>query len=104
MLVDYVRVYEAGTVMAPSMAADPIRHMSDDTASTTLTLTRGVNRVYLDASVADFPGGDTQSARITFKAKADSRAGLPAGTYSLAVTAYTVSGDQSTIEVPVVVE
>jgi beta-glucanase (GH16 family) len=57
----------------------------------------------LDASVADFSTSETQSARITFKTAADSGGGLAAGTYSLSVTAYTVSGDQSTIAVPVVV-
>jgi beta-glucanase (GH16 family) len=118
-LVDYVRVYQAAKVSAPVMSASPIKVMAGETASTTINLnsTPGTGRVYLSCSVAspnatcsidtgnalnpaavDFSTNGAQAAKINVTTTAK-----PSGKYAATVTAYTVSGDTSTVSIPLTV-
>ncbi len=110
MEVDYVRVYKASCVEAPMMRAAPLT-LADGMASATVQMTSrsGGGFVYLacatesavsacsvdtgnalNASVADFSVGETQAATVTVR---------PAGG-RVTITAYSVSGEQSSVVIP----
>jgi beta-glucanase (GH16 family) len=126
MLVDYVRVYKAAQVKGPEMTAAPLHVKTSTAGSATLALraTRETGLVYLacaggtlnmpctidsgnplNPSVVDFSGGESQTAKITLTAPSGAKsAGLDLNGIRLAITAYTVSGDQSTVTIPVTIE
>jgi beta-glucanase (GH16 family) len=110
VLVDYVRVYKSSRVDAPVMRAGALKSI-DGIASTVLSMTSRMRGGYvyvgcasdgavcsvhtgnaLNASVADFGAGETQTAKITVKNAVNSR---------VTVTAYTVSGEESSLVIPV---
>ena len=112
VVVDYVRVFKSSRMEAPVMKAAPLKSV-DGTASTVLSMTSraGGGYVYvgctaesagavcsvdtgnaLNASVVDFGAGETQTAKITVKNAVNSR---------VTVTAYTVSGEQASVVIPV---
>lgn len=120
MVVDYVRVYKPGHEDGPSMSAAPFRLNANAVGSTTLHLTSlsGGGYVYLacsdelskaicsidtanslNASVVDFSGAATQMAKVTVRLPANS--GIASGSGPITVTACTVSGDQSTLSIPI---
>jgi len=123
MVVDYVRVYEAGAVDGPMMTAPALRATGDAASSTILELrsTGGMGFVFLacevevseskcsvdtgnvlNASVADFRSSDLQRAKITVTPGDASRPSDPgAAKTPVMVTAYTVSGEQSIIAIPI---
>ena len=112
VVVDYVRVYKSSRVDAPVMRAGTLKSV-DGMASTVLSMTSRVRGGYvylgcatekagavcsvdtgnaLNAAVADFCAGETQTAKISVKNAANSR---------VTVTAYAVSGEQSSLVIPV---
>ena len=59
----------------------------------------------LNPSVVDFSGGEMQTAKITLTAPTGAKsAGLDWNGIRLAITAHTVSGDQSAVTIPVTIE
>lgn len=59
----------------------------------------------LNPSVVDFSGGESQTAKITLTAPSGAKsAGLDLNGIRLVITAHTVSGDQSTVTIPVTIE
>ena len=112
VMVDYVRVYKSSRVDAPVMRAGALKSV-DGTASTVLSMNargRG-GYVYiscatesagavcsvdtgnaLNAAVADFGAGETQTAKITVAGAVNSR---------VTVTAYTVSGETASVVIAV---
>ena len=54
---------------------------------------------FLNASAADFSEGATQMAKVTVVLTTNSGTGSRVG--PVTITAYTVSGDQSTLSIPV---
>lgn len=124
VLVDYVRVYRAGRVIGPRMTASPISVEAGASGGAILNLTSdvGTGRVYLSCSgaprnatcsldtgnllnpaVADFSSSGTQTAKIAINPRAAGAEVTPLGNYSLTVTAYTVSGDTSSLSIPLTV-
>lgn len=121
MLIDYVRVYRAATVVGPKMSASTIAVKAGATGSSTvrLTSTSGTPRVALACSgvppnatctlnppVADFSNTATQTITLTVgttSSAGPARALTPAGRYRIKMTAITVSGDASTADVPLTV-
>ena len=124
VLVDYVRVYRADRVIGPRMTASPIGVKAGASGGAILNLTSDVatGRVYLSCSGAprnatcsldtgnalnpaavDFSSSGTQTAKITVNPGAAGAEATPPGNYSLTVTAYTVSGDTSTLSIPLTV-
>jgi beta-glucanase (GH16 family) len=123
MVVDYVRVYKAGGVDGPMMTAPALRARGDAASSTILELrsAAGTGFVFLaceveasdsscsvdtgnalNASVADFRSSDLQWAKITVTPGDASRPRDPgAAKTPVMVTAYTVSGEQSIIAIPI---
>ncbi len=120
MLVDYVRAYRADRVNAPKISANPIRFGADHTGTTTLHMEgeTGTGYVYLacstnssnatcaidtknalNASVLDFGDARNPTAKVTVKSSGN--AGSRSGVHTVTVSAFTVSGDQSTLTVPV---
>lgn len=110
VVVDYVRVYKSRRVDAPVVRAGPWKS-ADGTASTVLSMTSRVRGGYmyvgcasegavcsvdtgnvLNAAVADFGAGETQTAKISVKGAVNSR---------VTVTAYTVSGEESSLVIAV---
>jgi beta-glucanase (GH16 family) len=112
VLVDYVRVYKSSRVDAPMMKAEAHKSV-EGTVSTVLSMTSPARGGYeyvacaaesagavcsvdtgnaLNASVADFGAGETQTAKITVKNAVNSR---------VTVTVYTVSGEHSSVVIPV---
>jgi hypothetical protein len=126
MLVDYVRVYKTGQVKGPDMTAAPLHVKTGTAGAATIDLhaTRETGRVYLacaggtlnmpctidsgnplNPSVVDFSGGESQTAKITLTAPSGAKsAGLDLNGIRLVITAHTVSGDQSTVTIPVTIE
>ena len=123
MVVDYVRVYDAGHVDGPTMIAPALRAESEAASSTMVELrsAAGTGFVFLacelrasdskcsvdtgnalNASVADFRSNDLQMAKITVAhGDAAGRGDPGAAKTPVIVTAYTVSGEQSTIAIPI---
>ena len=123
MVVDYVRIYDASRVDGPTMTAPALRAQGEAASSTILELrsTAGTGFVFLacelgasdgkcsvdtgnvlNASVADFRSSDLQRAKITVMHGDASRPGDPgAAKTPVMVTAYTVSGEQSIIAIPI---
>jgi beta-glucanase (GH16 family) len=123
MVVDYVRFYKAGGVDGPIMTAPALRATGDAASSTILELrsTAGTGFVFLaceveasdskcsvdtgnalNTSVADFRSSDLQRAKITVTPGDASRPSDPgAAKTPVMVTAYTVSGEQSIIAIPI---
>jgi beta-glucanase (GH16 family) len=112
VLVDYVRVFKPSRVNAPVMRAGVLKSV-DGMASTVLSITSPVRGGYvylgcatesagavcsvdtangLNAAVADLGTGGTQTAKIVVKNAALSS--------RVTVTAYTVSGEQSSLVIP----
>jgi beta-glucanase (GH16 family) len=123
MSVDYVRVYNAGHMDGPMMIAPALRSTGEAASSTIVELrsTVGTGFVFLacelgaadskcsvdtgnalNASVADFRSSDVQRARITVThGDASGRSDSGAAKTPVVVTAYTVSGEQSMIAIPI---
>jgi beta-glucanase (GH16 family) len=123
MIVDYVRVYKANGVDGPMMSAPALRVRGEAASSTILELRSpaGTGFVFLacevevsegkcsvdtgnvlNASVADFRSSDLQRAKITVTPGDASRPSDPgAAKTPVMVTAYTVSGEQSIIAIPI---
>ena len=120
MLMDYVRVYRAERVSAPRMLAAAINLGPDHSGSTTLHLatSAGSGYVYLacstdlknttcaidtqnplNAAVAEFNMTGDRTAKVTVHSNAAADSG--SANRAVTVTAYTVSGDQSTLNIPV---
>jgi beta-glucanase (GH16 family) len=123
MVVDYVRIYNASRVDGPMMSAPALRARGEAASSTILELrsAAGTGFVFLaceqeasdskcsvdtgnvlNASVADFRSSDLQRAKITVTHGDTSRPRDPgAAKTPVMVTAYTVSGEQSIIAIPI---
>jgi beta-glucanase (GH16 family) len=123
MVVDYVRVYKASNVDGPMMTAPALRARGDAASSTILELrsAAGTGFVFLacemevsdskcsvdtgnalNASVADFRSSNLQRAKITVTpGEASGRNDPSAAKTPVMVTAYTVSGEPSTIAIPI---
>jgi len=122
MILDYVRVYNASRVEAPKMSAAPLKATGGE-ASTILHLSSSGDTGFvflgcemavsgstcsvdtgntLNAAVVDFRSGDSQTAKITVAPDNAASGGDVSGARRrLTVTAYTVSGEQSSISIPI---
>jgi len=119
MLVDYVRVYQTDQVSGPRMSADHFSFGPGHSGSTTLHLVgeTGSGYVYLvcstdsenatcsidtnnplNASVVDFRASANRTAKLTVKSKGN--ADPHAVIHTVTVSAFTTSGDQSTLSIP----
>ncbi len=121
VLVDYVRHYRPSHVGGPLMAASAISVRAGETASggVRLTSTIGTGNVSLSCSgapagsmctlsppVVDFTSAASQTVTLTLttaSSSGSSRVVTTPGSYDLKVTALTVSGDRSSVDVPVTV-
>jgi beta-glucanase (GH16 family) len=121
ILVDYVRIYQPAPVPAPSLAAPPIRVASGQAGTTSIRLSGpiGAGRVYvacsgapasatcsLNTSVVDFTTAGTDTAILTITTKSSGAAGrlvTPPGSYTITVTATSVSGETSRLSIPLTV-
>ncbi len=123
MIVDYVRVYNAGHLDGPMMIAPALRAQGEAASSTIVELRSVVGTGFvflacelggsdgkcsvdtgntLNASVADFRSSDLQKAKITVThGDASSLSDPGAAKTPVMVTAYTVSGEQSVIAIPI---
>jgi beta-glucanase (GH16 family) len=123
MMVDYVRVYQASGVGGPMMIAPALTSQGEAASSTIVELrsAAGTGFVFLvcelgasdskcsvdtgntlNASVADFRSSDLQRAKITVTHGDASGRSDPAATKApVMVTAYTVSGEQSIMAIPI---
>jgi beta-glucanase (GH16 family) len=118
MWVDYVRLYLPSQVPGPTLSASPLSIPSGGAGTSALELSSvgGAGRVYLSCagapqhsscalspSVVDFGDTGRQSATLTVRTKSgfgpNAQVTVP-GTYAVAVTAVTVSGDTSALSVP----
>jgi len=120
MVVDYVRVYKPSDENGPTMSASPISVKGGSTGSTPLRLTSRLGSGYvfltcsaassnaacsidtsnsLNGAVVDFSNVATQIAKVTLTVPANSSAASGIG--PITVSAYTVSGDKSTLSIPV---
>ena len=122
MIVDYVRVYKASRVDGPELSAGMLRAREGVARSTTLELRSAGETGYvflacalegsdnkcsvdtgnaLSAAVADFRSGGSQTAKVTVTSGNSTRRGDAdtSGTFVM-VTAYTVSGEQSHLAIP----
>jgi len=126
MQVDYVRVYKAPQVKGPDMTAAPLHAAAGASASGPVSLSAGreTGRVYLacsggtanmpcivdsgnplNPSVVDFSGGERQTAKVTLSIPAAAKsAGMDLNGIRLTITAYTVSGDRSSVVIPVTID
>jgi len=120
LLVDYVRVYRAGMVPAPRLSAAPLVVKVGEAGASAVRLrsSSGSPRVALSCSgapercsctldppVVDFSTTQEQTTTLrlsTVAAGADHLMAAP-GSHRLRVTAVTVSGDASSIDVPLTV-
>ena len=119
--VDYVRLYLPSQVAGPALSASPlsIKAGRAGTSSLDLTSALGSGRVYLSCSgapkhsscalspsVVDFSDTGKQSATLTVSTRSgfgpNAQVTVP-GSYAVAVSAVTVSGDTSTLSVPLLV-
>ncbi len=121
ILVDYIRHYQPTRVSGPRMAASAIAVRTGETASGTVRLTSmlGTGHVSLSCSgapagsqctlsppVVDFTSAAAQAVTLTLttaSSSGPSRVVAAAGSYGLKVTAVTVSGDKSTVDVPLTI-
>jgi beta-glucanase (GH16 family) len=117
ILVDYVRAYQPAPVPAAALAAPPINVMAGQagTSSIRLRMPIGAGRVHLacsgapahascslNTSVVDFTNTDVDTAILTITTKASSGTGqlvTPRGSYALTVTAISVSGETSRLDI-----
>jgi beta-glucanase (GH16 family) len=116
--VDYVRLYLPSQVPGPSLSASPLSVKAGRAGTSSLDLTSalGTGRAYLSCagapkhsscalspSVVDFSDTGKQSATLTVNTKSgfgpNAQVTAP-GSYAVAVSAVTVSGDTSTLSVP----
>lgn len=116
--VDYVRLYLPSQVPGPALSASPLSIAAGRAGTSALDLRAvgGSGRVYLSCSgapkhsscalspsVVDFSDMGRQSATLTVSTKSGfgphAQVTVP-GSYAVAVTAVTVSGDTSTLSVP----
>jgi beta-glucanase (GH16 family) len=116
--VDYVRLYLPNQVPGPALSASPlsIKAGRAGTSSLDLSSVGGSGRVYLacsgapkhsscalSPSVVDFSDTGRQTAILTVSTRSgfgpSAKVTVP-GSYAVAVTAVTVSGDTSTLSVP----
>ena len=116
--VDYVRLYVPTQVPGPALSASPLAIAAGraGTSSLDLSSVAGSGRVYLSCSgaprhascalspsVVDFSDAGRQSALLTVSTRSGfgpkAQVTVP-GSYAVAVTAVTVSGDSSTLSVP----
>ena len=122
MIVDYVRVYHPIPIAAPSISASEITVQSGDSASIPVRLHSlvGAGRVYVHCSgapvhaqcifqnpVADFTHGDSQTLNLLFLSEERAAGGwmqAARGRHSVQITATSVSGNTSTINVPVIIQ
>jgi beta-glucanase (GH16 family) len=123
MVIDYVRVYKASGVVAPTMTADALKARGDAARNTIVELRSAGETGYvfltcemevpgsvcavdtgnaLNRNVVDFRSGGSQKAKITLKSGDASRSddAATAGAFVM-VTAYTVSGEESHLAIPV---
>lgn len=121
ILVDYIRHYQPVHVGGPKMAASAITVTAGEEASSSLRLTStlGTGHVSLSCSgapagsscalsqpVVDFTSAVTQTVTLTLataSGSGSSRVVAAPGSYGLKVRAVTVSGDESSLEVPVTI-
>jgi len=125
MVVDYVRVYKVRRVDAPKMSSGPLKapggagstilelHSAGETGYVFLgcQLAIPVSMVSpcsvdtgnaLNASVVDFRSGSSQTAKVTVSSGNPSwRIDAAVSKTRMTVTAYTVSGEQSSISIPI---
>jgi beta-glucanase (GH16 family) len=122
MIVDYVRVYKASGVNPPQMSAGMLKARAGAASSTILELRSAGETGYvflacdsevadstcsvdtgnaLNAFVVDFRSGGAQKAKVTVTSGDSSRLNDAATAGHVMVTAYTVSGEQSHIAIPV---
>ena len=122
MIVDYVRVYHPIPVAAPSMSARSITIQSGDSALIPVQLHAlvGAGRVYVNCSgapvhaqcilqnsVADFTHRDSQTLNLLLLSEERSDGGwmqAARGKYSIQITATSVSGNSSSISVPLLIQ
>jgi len=116
--VDYVRFYRPSQVPGPTLSASPLSIKAGRAGTSTIELNAaaGSGRVYLSCSgaplqsscsvspaVVDFSDLGRQSATLTVSTRsgfgANAQVTVP-GSYAVAMTAVTVSGDTSTLSVP----
>jgi beta-glucanase (GH16 family) len=105
MLVDYVRVYKAPPIPGPKIEAAPVTLRNGDSAQVRIRLTAhpGSGRMYLDCStIAPGLTCSLQPYVADFTAKGEATAALnlvtqksPIDQADVKVTAYTLSGNQS---------
>jgi beta-glucanase (GH16 family) len=123
MVVDYVRVYKAKRVDGPKMSVAPLK-VSGGAGSSTVVELRSAGEtgfVFLacaieipdstcsvdtgnarNAAVVDFTSGSWQTVKITVTPRNPSRHSDAAAVKGqVTVTAYTVSGEQSSIAIPI---
>ena len=124
MLVDYVRVYKSSAVSAPLMTASPITLSAAGEGSSTLHLkaVSGGGLVYLECSgapegatcaidsgnalnshIVDFRASAIATATVRVTTTSRTAPAVPSsrlGTHTLSVTAFTLSGDTSTVAIP----
>jgi beta-glucanase (GH16 family) len=121
VLVDYVRLYKPSQVPGPKLSGAPLSVKAGRTVTTPVTLTSAVGsgRVYvscsgapessscsLSSAVVDFSntGSETVTLTVATQSGFGSDALLAApGSYTLAVTAVTISGDTSMTSVPLLI-
>jgi beta-glucanase (GH16 family) len=121
ILVDYVRVYQAGPVPAPTMAGPPVGVTAGQAGTSTIRLRgpAGGGRVYLscagapqyatcslNTAVVDFTATSMDTAILTVTTRASGSTGrllTPPGLYSITVTAISVSGETSRLDIPLTV-
>jgi beta-glucanase (GH16 family) len=123
MIVDYVRVYNAGRVDAPKMSSAPLKAAGGEASSTIIHLSSAGETGFvflacgmevpgstcsvdtgnvLNASVVDFRSGDSQTAKINVTSRnLPNRGDVTAARAHATVTAYTVSGEPSSILIPI---
>ena len=123
MVIDYVRVYKASGVVAPTMTADALKARGDAARNTIVELRSAGETGYvfltcetevpgsscvvdtgnaLNRNVVDFRSGGSQKAKITLTSGDASRSddAATAGAFVM-VTAYTVNGEQAHLAIPI---
>ena len=123
MVVDYVRVYKASHVEAPKMSVAVFKTREGQPSSITLVLNSASETGFvflacetkvpgsrcsadtgnpMNTSVVDFRSGPSQGAKIIVNSNNSEHQGdVDATKTPLTVTAYTVSGEQSSISIPI---
>ena len=121
VVVDYVRVYQAAAVAGPKLSATPVKINAGGVGETVLQVSAamGSGLMYLSCttesadyvcsvdsgnalnhSVVDFRTQATQTAKITLK-RAPGHESKDVAYPGIRVTAYTVSGGESSIAIPI---